>query len=291
MKRILSGLFFVLMSGVTMADGSSAVRKSVQASMLVSGTVEVAADGSVTHYTLDHPEELPKVVTGLLAQAVPAWRFKPVVVDGKPAAAKAPMSLRVVAKPQGDGNYSVGVVAVWFGAGAKNQSEASAETISYKTKVQPAYPRDAMESQVSGTVYVLLKVGRDGKVADAVAEQVDLRIVASSNSEMAWCRRVLADAALHAMKGDTFNLPTVGKDVNRSFWVVRIPVNFTFNTDTRIGVREAAYGQWQAYVPGPVQRPDWEYERDSSRNADAVPEGGALLADTSLDLLTPLGGS
>lgn len=291
MKRILSGLFCVLLSGMAMADGSSAVRKSVQATMLVSGTVEVAADGSVTHYTLDHPEELPKVVTGLLAQAVPAWRFKPVVVDGKPAAAKAPMSLRVVAKPQGNGNYSVSVVAVWFGDGAKNQSETSAETISYKTRVQPVYPRDAADRQVSGTVYVLLKVGRDGNVADAVAEQVNLRVVPSSNSEMVWCQRVLADAALYAMKRDRFNLPTVGKDVNRPFWVARVPVTFTLNGDTRVAVREAAYGHWQAYVPGPVQRPDWASGRGSSGNADAVPEGGALLADTSLDLLTPLGGS
>lgn len=291
MKRILAGLFCVLLSGVAMADGSSAVRKSVQASMLVSGTVEVAVDGSVTHYTLDHPEELPQVVTGLLAQAVPVWQFKPVVVDGKPVAAKARMSLRVVAKPQGDGGYSVGIVAVWFGDGAKNQSEASAETISYKTMVQPVYPRDAADRQVSGTVYVLLKVGRDGNVADAVAEQVDLRVVPSSNSEMAWCRRVLADAALHAMKRDRFNLPTAGKDVNRSFWVARVPVAFTLNGNIPAAVREAAYGQWQAYVPGPVQRPDWASGRDSSGSADAVPEGGALLADTSLDLLTPLSGS
>lgn len=290
MKRILLGLFCVLLSSMVMADGSSAVRKSVQASMLVSGTVEVATDGSVTHYTLDHPEKLPKVVTGLLAQAIPAWWFKPVVVDGKAVVAKAPMSLRVVAKPQGDGNYSLSVVAVWFGDGAKNQSRASTETISYKSRVQPVYPSAALESRVSGTVYVLLKVGRDGKVADAVAEQVDLRLVAT-NGKMAWCRRVLADAALYALKQDTFDLPTAGKDVNRSFWVARIPVDFMLDGDTRVAVREAAYGQWQVYVPGPVQRPDWESGRDSSRSADAVPEGGALLADTSLDLLTPLGGS
>lgn len=289
MKRILSGLLCMLLSGVVMADGSSAVRKSVQASMLVSGTVEVATDGSVTHYTLDHPEELPKVVTELLAQAVPAWRFKPVVVEGKPAAAKAPMSLRVVAKPQEDGNYSLSVVAVWFGDGAKNHSRATAETVSYKTKVQPVYPGAALESRVSGTVYVLLKVGRDGKVADAVAEQVDLRLVAT-NGKMAWSRRILTDAALYALKQDTFNLPTAGKDVNRSFWVARIPVAFTLNGDIPVAVQEAAYGQWQAYVPGPVQKPDWASGRDSSGSADAVPEGGALLADTSLDLLTPLSG-
>lgn len=289
MKRVWAGLFCVLLSGVAIADGSTAVRKSVQASMLVSGTVEVAADGSVTHYALDHSEALPKVVTVLLAQAVPAWRFRPVMVDGKPTAAKAPMSLRVVAKPQGDGNYSVGVVAVWFGDGAKNQSEASAETISYKTMVQPVYPRDAADRQVSGTVYVLLKVGRDGNVADAVAEQVNLRVVPSSNSEMAWCRKVLADAALHAMKRDRFNLPTAGKDMNRSFWVARVPVAFSLAGDRRVA--GAAYGHWQAYVPGPVQRPEWESGRESSGSADAVPEGGALLADTSLDLLTPLSGS
>jgi hypothetical protein len=83
----------------------------------------------------------------------------------------------------------------------------------------------------------------------------------------------------------------VGKDVNRPFWVARVPVTFTLIGDTRVAVREAAYGHWQAYVPGPVQRPDWASGRGSSGNADAVPEGGALLADTSLDLLTPLGGS
>jgi hypothetical protein len=265
------------------------VRKSVQAAMLVSGTISVASDGSVAQYTLDHPEELPPAVTRLLAQAVPAWRFKPVVMDGKPVIANAPMNLRVVAKSLGDGNYSVSVAGAWFGSHTSDHSEASEETITYKSRVQPVYPSAASESGVSGTVYVLLKVGRDGKVADAAAEQVDLRVIAS-DSQLAEWRRVLANTALRALKQDTFNPPKVGNDVNRSYWVARIPVDFSLvGPAAPAAVQGEVYGQWRPYLPGPVQTPTWASGHALPGSADAVPEGGAMLTDTSLNLLTPLG--
>lgn len=291
MKRLVAGLFCVLLSGVALAAGPSDVRKSVQASMLVTGTIEVATDGSVAQYTLDHPEKLPPVVTGLLAKALPAWKFEPVVEDGKPVTAKAPVGLRVVAKPLGDGTYSISVTGAWFGDGAKDEKNVSQETITYKRRVQPTYPRDAQEAGVAGTVYVLEKVNRDGTVGDAVAEQVDLRVIAS-DSQLAEWRRVLAGAALRALKQGTFNPPITGKAVNRPYWVARIPVDFSLSGPSApAAVEKESYGHWRPYVPGPLQEPVWADKHVLAGSADAMPDGGSPLADTSLHLLTSLGGS
>ena len=291
MKRWLLGLCCVALSSAALAAGPAAVRKRVQASMLVTGTIEVAPDGSVAQYALDHPEKLPPQVTGLLAKALPVWKFEPVVEDGKRVTAKAPMGLRIVAKPLGDGSYSIGIGGAWFGDGAKDEKNVSQETITYKRRVQPTYPRDAVNAGVAGTVYVLEKVNRDGTVGDAMAEQVDLRVIASDSQLVAW-RRVLADAALRALKQGTFNAPTAGKAVDQPYWLARIPVDFSLSGPSAPAVvEEERYGQWRPYVPGPVQEPVWADKHKLAGSADAVPQGGSLLADTSLHLRTPLGGS
>lgn len=293
MRRWLLGLFCVVLSGAALADGQYAVSKRVQASMLVTGTIEVAPDGSVAKYTLDHTEKLPPAVTGLLAKALPVWKFEPVNLDGKPVNAKAPMGLRVVAKPVGKGNYSITVASSWFGNfnDASNEKNTSAEAFTYKHREQVPYPVEAAHANVSGTVYVLMKVGQDGKVIDAMAEQVDLRIVASDSQLAVW-RRMLAHAAVQALRQDTFNVPTLGKDAGRPYWRARIPVDFVMDgAQSLVATRKPIYGQWRSYVPGPVQEPVWAEKHEPAGSADALPEDGSLLANTSLHLLTPLGGS
>jgi hypothetical protein len=291
MKRWLLGLCCVLLSSAALAAGPDAVRKRVQASMLVTGTIDVAPDGSVARYAVDHPEELPSQVTSLLDKTLSVWKFEPVMEDGKPVTAKAPMGVRIVAIPLGNGSYSISIAGAWFGNDAKDEKDVSQETITYKHRVQPIYPRDAVSARVAGTVYVLEKVNRDGTVDDAVAEQVDLRMIASDDQLAAW-RRVLAGAALRALKQGTFNPPTAGKDVDQPYWIVRIPVDFSLSGPSApAAVEEERYGQWRPYVPGPVQEPVWADKNKLAGSADAVPEGGSLLADTSLHLRTPLSGS
>lgn len=284
MKTWIVGLLCMVASSALLAAGPAAVRKRVQASMLVRGTIEIAPDGSVAKYTLDHPDQLPAAVKNLLGKAIPVWKFKPVEQDGAPVEAKAQMGLRVVAKPMGDKEYSLGVAGAWFGQGALNQSSVTAQTITYKSKKQPDYPLGAAYSRVSGVVYALLKVGRDGKVMDAVAEQVDLGVVASDSQLQVW-QRMLAAATLSALKQDTFNVPQSGPEANKPYWVARIPVTFQLTTNAM------SYGQWQAYVPGAVRLPEWAQEHRLAGSPDAVPEGGILLASQSLQLLTPLTGA
>jgi len=287
MKRWLLGFSGLLMSGMAVAAGPAAARKSVQASMLVKGTIEVAPDGHVSSYALDHPEKLPPVVKGLVQGAVSHWTFDPIVVDGHPAIAKGAMSLRVIASPLGDGRYSIRVGGVVFGNGRDKTGHA----VTAIHRSIPKYPERAVIERVAGTVYVVVRIDRQGRVADAVARQVDLRVIGDSYEMASW-RGMLSDAALRAIRRWTFRTPTVGKDAQAPYWQVTIPVAFTLRgPGVPQSERPAVYGQWQAYVPGPVHPVPWADKPMLAGNTDAVPDGGVFRADPLLHLRTPLGGS
>ena len=51
------------------------MRKQVEASMLVTGELVVAPDGTVKSYTLDRADKLPPEVRELLAKVVPGWEL------------------------------------------------------------------------------------------------------------------------------------------------------------------------------------------------------------------------
>jgi hypothetical protein len=287
MKRWLLGLSCMVMSGALLAAGPAAVRKRVQASMLVTGTIDVAPDGHVASYALDHPDKLPATVRDLLGKAIPGWTFEPVVVDGQPVTARSPMSVRVVAKPLDDGRYSIGVAGAVFGHGPDH----SGRTLTAKDRVVPAYPPEALRARVAGEVYVLVRVDRQGKVAEALARQVNLRVIASDREMERW-RGVLARASVNAIKHWTFTPPTVGKDAAAPYWQATIPVDFDLRG---WGVSRAegrlSYGQWRPYVPGPVQPAPWADKSLVAGAADAVPGDGIFQANPLLHLRTPLGGS
>lgn len=282
MKRWRLGLFCVLMSGTVLAAGPSAVRKRVQASVLVTGTIEVAPDGSVHGYALDHPEKLPPVVIDVMGKNAPRWRFKPVLVDGHGVLTKARMSLRFVAKPAGHGNYAVSI------AGARFGENVPGKEISARLREPPRYPRSAAIARVSGTVYLVLRVNRQGRVLDAAAEQVDIDEVAS-DAELARWRRVLADDSLEAARRWTFNAPTSGPAATAPYWIVRVPV--AFNLHRRGAPRGDVYGQWKAYVPGPRQQVPWLNQRQLASGTDALAPGGIYMAGEGLQLTTSLNGA
>lgn len=104
MKNWLIGLFCLALSGAALASGPGGVRKRAQASMLLTGTIVVAADGSVKSHVIDHADEVEPAANTLISRSIPEWKFEPVLLAGKPVAATANMSLRVVAKPVGEGN-------------------------------------------------------------------------------------------------------------------------------------------------------------------------------------------
>jgi TonB family protein len=283
MKRFLIGLFCALLSVAALAAGPGEVRKRVQASMLLTGKIVVAPDGNVRSYAVDQAEKLPPAVAGLIANNVPRWKFEPTLLDGKPVAAEAKMSFRVVAEPVDGGKFSMGISGAEFGQGKPGES------ISYNKRVRVIYPPEAAQARVSGTVYLVLRVGRQGQVVDVVAQQVNMRVLASDSELERW-RQVLARSAMRAARQWTFNPPTSGKWVDADYWVARVPVNFNLRTPGM--PKEESYGQWQEYVPGPRQPIPWfDKEQMASTSADALPDGDIRQVDQGLRLTSPLNGS
>jgi len=288
MKRLLAALFCVTLSAAALANDVEAVRKRAVGSMVVTGNIEVSPSGSVSRYDLDQSSKLPPAVVQLIGRSISQWRFDPVLEGGKPAIATSKMSLRVIANPVAEGKYAISIAGADFGQGmAESHASTATDQISEKSVPSPSYPPDLVAEHVTGTVYVLLLVNRAGTVENASAQQVNLR-VAASDREMAPFRKMFAVAATSALKHWTFNIPTTGKEAEKDYWLVRVPVSFNI-----VGDRTPGYGEWDVYVPGPLQTAPWietlpkiTNEKLLSENVDSTPPGGSLLSAGGLHLIT-----
>lgn len=279
--RVLAGWFLLLCAPMAIAATPAGQFRQAEASMLVTGRIQVDREGAVSGFSFDQ-KELPPEASDLLNGAVPRWRFKPVELDGKPVPAATDMSIRLVATKLSGGDYLVAVRSAVFGS----RSGKPAERASAIAMAPPPYPHAALAAGVTGTVHVLVKAGRDGSVIDAMVEQVNLSAVPSAGRSAERWRQVLADACLHRVREWKFQPPTEGAQANRESWLLHVPVVFTLG---RGGA--AAEGQWQVYLPGPRTPNPWEArEEDKAFSPDALPPGGVYLAGSSLHLLSELSG-
>lgn len=100
-------------------------------------------------------------------------------------------------------------------------------------------------------------------------------------------RRELARPAIEAARNWTFNIPQTGEEAHANFLDARIPVNFVLGSNGE----PSGYGQWDAYVPGPVQQIPWKESSPAAiANADAIPNNGlAFQDDPRFVLLNPPG--
>lgn len=261
MKSALLAGMLALLSAAVLAAGPAAVRKQVEASMLVTGHVLIEPDGSVSGWEIDQRKKLPAAVVELVERSASSWRFDPVMVDGNARKARARMSLRVVARriEGDDDNYRVTIRAGYFGEEAMTAQErkalASTDRVQADRMKPPTYPDVAWQAGVRGTVYLVLKIDRKGAVDDLVSEQVNLKVV-GSEQQMARMRGVLERSAISAARKWTFRVPTTGEAAEGPYWTVRVPVDYRWEDEKASG-----YGEWEAYVPGPRQeKMPWHME-------------------------------
>lgn len=263
-----------------LAQSPQQARKQAEASMVVTGHVEIEADGTLRSYELDRRRDLPDYVVSLVDRAAWTWRFEPVEVDGRAVAARARMNLRLVARPLDDGEYEVSIANGRFG----EYSDQATDHVTHREMAPPRYPFDQLRRGVQGTVYLLLKVGRGGHVEDVVAERVNLRVFAHER-QMERMRRSLADASVTAARGWTFNPPTTGEQADESYWVIRVPVVYGLRGSMAQGPT------WEQYVPGPeLPPPDWLHHVPGMPRSDAQVAGGIEMVGRERRLLTPLQG-
>jgi hypothetical protein len=284
MKRLLVGVTALAMTGLALAAGPGAVRKRVEASMLLTGSITVAPDGSVSSYDIDKADKVPAEIVSLVQQSATDWRFEPVIRDGHPVSAKAHMSLRVVARRENENSESMTARIAGANFGDDGQD---GESITYIDRHPPSYPAGAAAAHVEGTVYLLLRVDHDGKVADAFPEQVNMGVIGSDADLRIW-RKALADPSVLAAKTWTFRPPTKGPHANDPYYDVRVPIVFAINSRKGGGPGDM-YGQWKAYVPGPKETAPWSSDTSKGdANTDALPDGQLFLVNGGLKLKTPL---
>lgn len=281
-------LLILLLSGGALAQGGAAARQQVESSMVVTGHASVRGDGSVSEWELDQPEKLPPVALELVARVAPTWRFEPVSMDGGHGVAKVPMRLRLVANRLGDGTYRVVIRNGYFGKDlpADDERVQPDETSVLRIVSQPAisYPDNAVNMRAQGRVYLIMKLGRDGRVQDVVAEQVNLTIVGTAQ-QMKTARDLLAVAAIRGARRWTYQPPTTGELARKDSWSVRVTVDFI----RTMAPQPEEYGRWNAYIPGPRQKAPWlEDDLGEYGSPDLVDADGVQLAERGLRLLTPL---
>ena len=264
---------------------AASTKQVVWASTVITGSITVSPYGSVRSYALDHPQELSRGIVDVLARNVPEWKFKPYTVDGKAVAATATMGVRLVARKLDHGNYAIRVGGAWFGKGA----DTSAKPLG--RRVPPRYPEEALQNRVSGSVYLVAKISREGRVLDVAAQQVDLRLLAPEAMMRRW-RKCLADAARKAVRQWDFPPSAAGTMASAPYRVVRVPIHFELDFQGQ-GSAHRGYGEWESYVPGPINLVPWLSPRQlAGGSPDAMPAGAIeQLGTEPLQLQTSLSGS
>jgi TonB family protein len=259
------------------AQTASAVRKTVESTVLVTGEIQIAADGHVDGYSVDQQDKLPSEALQLLGQALPAWTFEPIERDGARVAARSRMTVRLVARKVEDG-YQMSVRSAEFGG-----DPAPGETIAKVRMDPPTYPMSAARSGASGTVFLLIEVGRDGRVLHADAAQTNLTVVSNARDMASW-RTLFEKSAVNAARAWTFAPPTVGNSAAAASWVIRVPVQYAFK-----GMREEGYGKWEVYIPGPRNPVPWMSTKVAAdRGLDAGMDGQLTQVGYGPQLQTPL---
>ncbi|MBB6600380.1 hypothetical protein [Luteimonas sp. MC1825] len=254
------------------AQTRAAMLKQAEASMLLTGRIDVAVDGTVTAYSIDRQDEVPEAVRTHVARNVPRWQVQPATSDGVPIASSTRFSMRLVTRRHDGGNYKINIVGVHI-----DDELPSGERLTAPNMAPPVYPRQILELGGTGVVYVLAKVGLDGRVVDTHVERFNLTVLARGPLA-GRIRDALSKAALTAVSGWSFRLPEGASEAGRDYVVIRMPIEFTTGG-------EHGYGAWKAYIPGEHSRPAWAYGDDGN---DALAPQRATLAGSGLRLASAL---
>jgi len=272
---LLAGAFVAHAGGLR-----SDVRKTAEKSMLVTGTIDIGTDGVPFGHRLDQPEQLPDFVRKFVSEAVTFMRFVPVQVDGKVVNARAKMGVLVVARQLDNGNYQLRVGSASFGDDGPEDQRVIKSMLT-----PPSYPTAAFTSNISGTTYVVVKIGRQGTVEDVAVEQTNLTSL-GNELQMQRGRRLLERAVIAAAREWQFKIPTQGETADDPFWSVRVPVDFEIE---RGPARENDYGIWHTYIPGPKQHVPWISEEENRQSPEALVAGGVYQVGRGPRLIKPLG--
>lgn len=269
--RVWLSLLLLLCTSIAWADGPKPTYE-----IDLTGDIRIGPDGVVRDYRLQ--TELPPVVAKAVDNNVHTWKFKPILIDGKPVIAKTTMRLSLHAEPAQGDTYTLKVVAVSFGDPKPSRG----------TMTAPQYPRDAVYARLGAKVSLALKIDARGNVTDVWPEQVSLDKRAPEAVAARW-RRLFEKASVGAAKNWKYD-PTEVIDDQPVGTIVRTSILFRVSEDEPR--QDSTDGRWLAFVPGPMNPNPWETSKPPPTQAelDAMKDGEVQSLASRFQLLDDIVG-
>jgi hypothetical protein len=257
MPKRLIALLLALLAGPVFAEEPRLY------SAYTTGELVVDAEGRVASVTLDH-KDLGAKVMAAFEEKIRAWRFEPVVTEGRAAEARARMHLGLLVRERTeDTAVTLEVRAVRFseppnpGKAAATGIDALGAQAAGLSMPPPIFPGSPRRADVGAVLWLLVKVGADGRVEKVglqAAELMSLETITPKWQESHLQQFV--DAAEKATR--KWRLPGfAGRDV-------RVPMTFPLPGDDR--------RRWVPIVRMPVEVPAWVKLCEN----DAIPFSGSV---------------
>ena len=275
MRAIRMAIVSVLLATAANVGAQAPVEPGKSESVLtmrLDGELSIDPEGRVMDYRIT--TKLDPQVEKLVRRAVPAWRFKPILVDGKPAIATSPMRITLAAEEMAEG-YRVTVDNVVFQPNTKEQYEAEQASkkahprvnvageapeplvwITSKRLQPPKYPPELQRVGVEGIVLLNLRLNPDGTVAEVFASQSSLLNVRGSSTQLDRARAMLERNASAAAKRWTFDVATEGAEpLSAESLTVRVPVDYMLALPG--AAPDPVAGTWRHEFRGPNLTAPW----------------------------------
>lgn len=232
------------------------------------GELSIDAEGRVVEVKLDH-QQLGANVMESFEQQMMAWRFEPILAEGKPTPAYASVSLALfLVRDPGAQGVRIGFKEVTF---VDATDEAGADAAARRMS-PPRYPTRQAGSEVGARVKLFLQLDEEGRVVRSAAEEVFLLGSGMEDHLVDRHAEAFRKAAVDAAAGWVIPDAQGGRVV--------VPVVFT---------PPGTQGRWVLTRVAPVQAPAWVAEE---RAKDDIEElgGGGIRSSERWKLLTPTEG-
>lgn len=172
----------------------------MEMSLDFSGHLDVDVQGRVTAVAIDKQDKYPPAMVEFVRNQVSGWEFERELRDGVAVPFRTPMQLQLLGRKQDDDSYTVRVASTTF------RAPLAQDRVAQRRMAPPRFPRAVFEKGLEGVVYLLLQVDADGRVANVIAEQVNMyRIGLPRDMERA--RTQLAAVSVDAARRWSFDVP------------------------------------------------------------------------------------
>lgn len=259
MPKILLALILSLSVGPALANGDPQVFAAS-----TSGQLKIDGEGRVVALTLDR-KSLGDDVMDAVEARVRSWRFEPVVEAGQPVQVDARLRLDMLAlRERETEGLTLAIRHVQFFDAPSDASAATGTPARGQPRLQrPVYPMAAARAWIGGTVWLAVKVGDEGQVAEVATEAAELRTDRADGS--AGHRGLALEFARAAERAArNWKLPGYAGQV------VTVPVAFRVGTDRGerwIRVHDVPFDvpAWVVAERGAIVRLGENGEKDSAR--------------------------